>query len=976
MTKFRSIVLLLLGCIFAPSLVLGQHTQYVNPFVGTGGHGHTYPGACVPFGMVQLSPDTRLEGWDGCSAYHYSDDTIYGFSHTHLSGTGCSDYGDILLMPVDHEVVLSNYNWKSHFSHDSESARPGYYKVTLNDQKVTAELTATARTGFHRYTFTNKETPAVVVDLKHRDQVLSSWIKLLNDSTIVGYRQSKTWAADQRVYFVAIFSKPIKEMLISKDEKTASKSKGAKGKNIKALLRFDPIATGQLLVKVALSAVSTDNALLNLRTEIPGNDFDAVANSADACWEKELSKIDVQGNSVTLQTNFYTALYHAFLQPNIYNDVNGAYRGRDMKVHQTNGSDYYTVFSLWDTYRATHPLYTLVQQKRTADFINTFIAQYEQGKLLPVWELSSNETYCMIGYHAVSVISDAYVKGIQGFDAEKALAAMQHSAQQNHHGLDAYKKQGYISSADASESVSKTLEYAYDDWCIAQMAQLMEKYGDYSTYIQRAQSYKNLYDPSTGFMRARNNGGWFKPFDPSEVNFNYTEANAWQYSFYVPQDIQGWTKLMGGQARLAEFLDALFGASSKTSGRDQADISGLIGQYAHGNEPSHHMAYLYNYAAQPWKTQAMVHRLQNEMYRNAPDGLCGNEDCGQMSSWLVLSSMGFYPVTPGSEAYMIGTPMFDNAVLHLENGKEFVIETENLTEENFYIQSATLNGQPFDRCYINHSEIMNGGSIHFNMGPKPNTSWGLMQMEAFPSAIKDELISPAPFVIEGSYIFNDSTTLQLSHSDPNAIIRYTLNGGVPDATSAVYKTPVTITTTTKLQMTATLPGCKEGKVVTAEFTKIDSRRQLKIAYPYAPQYAAGGNNALIDYIYGGDDFRTGAWQGYEGIDLNAVLDLGEVQGVSAVSIRFLQDMRSWIFMPLDVEILLSADGKTYKSIGAIKTNTPKVKSEVVIEIFKQKTKPTQARYVKIIARNLGTCPDWHPGAGGKCWIFADEITIE
>jgi predicted alpha-1,2-mannosidase len=959
-----------------PVISSGQLTQYVNPFIGTGGHGHTYPGASMPFGMMQLSPDTRLEGWDGCSAYHYSDDTIYGFSHTHLSGTGCSDYGDILIMPANGSVQLNSYAYRSHFDHASEIAKPGYYKVFLKDPSVAAEMTVTSRAGIHRYTFSNPANPSLVIDLKHRDEVLESSIKLVNDTTIVGYRRSRAWAEDQRVYFALILSQPVDKMLISIGEKTAVALKSASGKNLRTLLLFKPLASSVLSVKIGISAVSTDNALLNLTREIGGKTFDQIAAEAESAWEKELSKISIEAISDTTKINFYTALYHAFLQPNLYSDVNGQYRGRDMKVHNSGGFDYYTVFSLWDTYRATHPLYTLVQQKRSSDFINTFIRQYEEGKLLPVWELSSSETNCMIGYHAVPVIVDAYVKGITGFDANKALEAMKASASQDHFGLDAYKKQGYIASADAAESVSRTLEYAYDDWCIAQMAQLTGKYSDYQTYIRRAQSYKNLFDPETGFMRARHNGSFVKPFDPAEVNFNYTEANSWQYSFYVPQDLAGWVQMLGGQQNLVAFLDRLFSAKSETTGRDQADITGLIGQYAHGNEPSHHMAYLYDYAGEPWKTQEIVHRLQKEMYRNQPDGLCGNEDCGQMSSWLVMSSLGFYPVTPGSEEYMFGTPAFKKASLQLENGKTFVIVAENISDQNYYIQSASLNGQPLNKPYIKHSEIMNGGTLTFVMGPQPNKNFAIMQSEDFPSAIKDALITPAPYLSGGDYVFNDSTILIMNDCSEKARIYYTTDGSQPTENSALYKNPLHINKTSTLKMMAVQEACSPSAIVTATFKKIDGSRSLSVVNPWSPQYSAGGERALIDYIYGSADFRTGSWQGYEGSDLNATLDLGSIQPVSSVSIRFLQDNKSWIFMPLQIEFFVSDDNKSFKSLGTLTPATTADKPGSVIETFTKKFKTVNARYVRVIAKNRGTCPDWHPGAGKKSWIFTDEITVE
>lgn len=951
-------------------------TSFVNPMIGTGGHGHTYPGASVPFGMVQLSPDTRLEGWDGCSGYYYADSIIYGFSHTHLSGTGCSDYGDILLMPVLQPVSLNDYTYKCGFEHGREQARPGYYSVILNSGIYT-ELTATARTGMHRYTFTANAEHYLVLDLKHRDEVLESSLKLLNDSTIAGYRRSKAWASDQRIFFTMVFSEPIAQMLVSTGNAEPKAEQAVSGKNIRALLHFKKTGSNRLLVRVGLSPVSTTGALQNIIAENPGWDFDAIAAKADKSWELELSKIMVATPDKEKKINFYTALYHAFLNPNLYNDHNGEYLGRDLKVHGNPGFDYYTVFSLWDTYRSTHPLYVLTQQKRTVDFIQTFITQYQQGGLLPVWELSSNETFCMIGYHAVPVIADAYMKGVTGFDATKALEAMKHSADQQHQGLDAYRKNGFIASGDVSESVSRTLEYAYDDWCIAQMAKKMGREDDYKTFILRAQSYKHLFDPETGFMRARTNGGWIKPFDPAEVNFNYTEANAWQYSFYVPQDIPGWIRMHGGKQQASAFLDSLFKADSRTTGRNQADITGLIGQYAHGNEPSHHMSYLYDLTGQPWKTQQIVHELQYRMYSNAPDGLCGNEDCGQMSSWYVFSAMGFYPVTPASELYMIGTPLFDQARLTLENGKTFEVLAENRTSSSFYIQSATLNGIPVNRPWITHSEIMQGGTLKLVMGSTPNTSWGTdtTQNRRIP-AINDHLVTPAPFVEEGNYVFTDSTRIKLSDAEKYANIYYTLNGTTPDLNSPVFSGSFMIQETTSLKMMARQKGMEVSPVVEASFSRIPAGRSIQIKNPYAPAYAAGGDQALIDYKYGQNDFRTGAWQGYEGCDLDVVLDLGKLQTVNAVSIRFLQDQRSWIFMPESVSFYFSEDGKDFRLAESIKTTTDKQTEGSFTETFAHRGTPEKTRYIRIVAKNTGVCPDWHPGAGEKSWIFTDEITIE
>jgi predicted alpha-1,2-mannosidase len=545
---------------FISAISFGQNnlldlTQYVNPFIGTGGHGHTYPGATVPFGMVQLSPDTRLEGWDGCSGYHYSDSVILGFSHMHLSGTGVPDYCDILFMPANYDLFkyeedlykLNSYS--SPFDKKNEYAEPGFYSVILNNGNIKVELTATKRAGFHKYSFNGGGTPRVVIDLKHRYEVLESDIKIISSTEIQGYRRSKYWAKDKRVYFYAKFSKPFKNYYIFQDDKFGQKIDEASGINLKTVLEFDELSNVPLNVKVGISAVSEEGAKLNVNTEIPDWNFDGVKKQAKKDWNKELNKIQVEGGTKDQKIVFYTALYHTMVVPNLYMDVDGQFRGTDLQVHKTEGFENYTVFSLWDTYRAYHPLMTIIDQKRTKDYINTFLKMYEYRGLLPVWELSANETYCMIGYHSVPVIVDAYIKGIRGFDEQLALKAMKHSADTSLFGLVPYRQYGFVPQDKEHESVSKTLEYGYDDWCIAQFAKDINN-DDYKNFIERAQSYKNVFDPSTGLMRAKINGGWYKPFNPFEVNSNYTEADAWQYSFYVPQDMTGFIKLHGGKDKL------------------------------------------------------------------------------------------------------------------------------------------------------------------------------------------------------------------------------------------------------------------------------------------------------------------------------------------------------------------------------------------------------------------------------------------
>ena len=645
---FLPIAFLTLICISANGQQPKDYARWVNPFIGTGGHGHTFPGAVLPFGMVQLSPDTRTDNWDGSSGYHYSDDVIYGFSHTHLSGTGIPDGCDILFMPTigDNKIKadLSSRDpngFVSKFSHANERAQPGYYSVRLDDTGILAELTATPRVGFHRYTFPTSETGNVVIDLDWRDKVLASQLKIVDRTHVEGFRRSSSWAKDQVVYFVAEFSEPIANISSTMLPSSSTDKSQANVENLSFRLKPNK----QLLVKVAISSVSIEGARKNLAAEMPGWDFDKVRADARAAWNKELGKIEVSGGTNDQMTTFYTALYHTMIHPSLFNDVDGSYLGHDGKIHNINSdgihsglkpndnpkskiqnpkSDNYTVFSLWDTFRAAHPLYTIIDQKRTVDFINTFIRIYEQGGRLPVWELWGNETDCMIGYHAVSVIADAMAKGIKGFDYEKAFEAAKHSAELDQFGLAAYKKRGYISMEDDDASVSKTLEYAYDDWCIAKMADILlkrtldktraetdpeavnnfnEKEADFMDFSTRARYFDNLFDSSTGFMRPKKNGGFVSPFVPNEVTFNYTEGNAWVYSFFVPHDIPRLIELEGGKEKFAAKLDELFTTTDKLTGREQPDITGLIGQYAHGNEPSHHIAYLYDYAGQPWKTQ-------------------------------------------------------------------------------------------------------------------------------------------------------------------------------------------------------------------------------------------------------------------------------------------------------------------------------------------------------------------------------------
>jgi predicted alpha-1,2-mannosidase len=964
----------------------------------------------MPFGMVQLSPDTRLTGWDGCSGYHYSDDIIYGFSHTHLSGTGISDYGDILLMPTVGAVYLTALNgtqtgdtekgYASRFSHQNETARPGYYAVKLDDDNIFVELTTTNRTGFHRYQFPKTDRANIILDLTHRDKVLESYLRVVDNTHIEGFRRSEAWAKDQRVYFAAEFSRPFVESSVSLNDQVAAGISEAQGTNVKAFFRFSTLDGAPVLVKVALSAVSIEGARRNLAGELNHWDFEKVKDVASEVWNRELKKIEVSGGTDTQLKNFYTAVYHSMLAPNLFMDVDGQYLGRDFKIHKADGFDNYTVFSLWDTFRAAHPLYTIIDQKRTIDFIRTFLAQYEQGGRLPVWELAANETDTMIGYHAASVIADAAAKGIDGFDREQAFSAMRHSADLKQFGLDAYTDHGYIGMEEERESVSKTLEYAYDDWCVAQMARLLGNTTDYNRYITRAQFYKNVFDPASGFMRPRTNANWLTPFDPREVDFNFTEANSWQYTFFVPQDVSGLIELMGGKQKFALKLDQLFAADSKTTGRYQADITGLIGQYAHGNEPSHHMAYLYNYVNQPWKTQFRVRQILDDFYQPEPDGLIGNEDCGQMSAWYVLSAAGFYSVTPGSPVYAIGSPLFPEVRFNLENGKSFVIKARGASAANVYIQSASLNGKPSNKSYLTHDDLMAGGELVFEMGAQPNLKWGASENDVPVSRITEQEIVAVPVIKAAGKTFRDrleiimqgigrasipndrgsSPTVKEGSRGPktrpgNSNIYYTTDGSQPTHKSRRFTKPFFIDRSSTVKAVA-IDGTGSGSLVaTANYLKIPHNWTISPNSKYSSQYTGGGDLALIDGIRGTTNWSGGAWQGYQGQDFVATIDLGQTQNVSKLGAGFLQDVGSWIWMPRQVDFETSLDGQNFVPALSIKNDIPDQNYKVEIRDFVKGIASQKARYIRIRAHNYGKIPSWHAGKGGNAWIFIDEIII-
>jgi len=951
-----------------------EPASYIDPFIGTDGHGHTYPGATVPFGMVQLSPQTRLDGWDGCSGYHYTDSLIYGFAHTALSGTGVGDYGDILLIPYLGEPVFKNSEYRSGFRKSEESANAGYYRVKLEKPDVLVELTATTRVGYHKYTFPASEQSNIIIDLKHRDEVVDSWIEIVSETEIRGMRRSTNWAKDMVWYFYMEFSKPFTKSGIAINDSLMDGLDRANGKNIKAYVGFQTMESESVEVKVGLSAVDAEGAKNNLYQEVPDWNFEQIKADAFSSWNKEVSKIIVKKGSPEQMKVFYTAMYHAMLQPNTFMDVDKRYRGIDRNIHIANNFTNYTVFSLWDTFRAWHPLITIIEQQRTNDFIQTMLNMYEKGGLLPVWELAGNETFCMIGNHAIPVIVDAWMKNIRGYDGEKALEAMINSANQTHFGLDVYRHEGYIPGDKEHESVSKTLEYAYNDWCIALMAKQMKKDDLNSYYLKGAQSYKNYFDVETGFMRPRLNGGWIVPFDPTTVDWHFTEANSWQYSFYVPQDIKGLADLHGGKEKLALKIDQLFQTDVEVGGRDMKDITGLIGQYAHGNEPSHHMAYLYNSLQQPWKTQQRVRQIMDDFYSSKPDGLIGNEDCGQMSAWLIMSAMGFYSVSPGQTDYVIGTPWFPEVEIFLENGKTFKITASNPSKENFYIQSARLNGETYTKNYLSHTDIMAGGHLHFEMSSSPEKTWGSGTGDYFTTSIDEFHILQAPSINAPSKRIREAIEIEIESYTPDCEIFYTLDGSNPDKEATLYTHAFSLDKSAVLKAVSFHKELGYSTVVNAEFVKVNSDRSIKLFSTYHPNYHGGGNDGLIDGIRGAVNWRLGGWQGYQGTDFEAIVDLGKQRHISSVSAGFLQDIRSWIWMPKEVAFSISDDGKIFKPLAVVSHKIPADKEGLFMEDL-GKNVNSKARFVKVKASNFGTIPAWHMGAGGQAYIFIDEIII-
>jgi predicted alpha-1,2-mannosidase len=720
--------------------------RFVNIALGTGGHGHTYPGATVPFGMVQLSPDTYNNDWDWCSGYHLSDDSIMGFSHTHLSGTGCGDLLDFLVVPRTGEVRLEpgdrkqpGTGYRSRFSHDNEHAHPGYYSVLLNDSNVRAELTATEHAGFHRYTFPASESSHILLDLTHaygESPQNIEWcsVQPSGSDTILAGHATNAWAPGREMYIALKFSRPFDRLELYLDgQLTANPAGELRGKSVKAVAHFKTHAGEQILIKAGLSGVSPEGAEKNLAAEIADWDFEKVQQAAETRWREQLGKIRIETSSTDRKTVFYSSLYHTMLGPTLFDDVDGRYHGMDGKTHQlAHGQRNYTTFSLWDTYRAEHPLMTLIHADRVPDMVNSLIRMAQESPAgMPVWPLQGKETGCMTGYHSAAVIAEACMKGFTGIDSPAAYAAMKKRAfVDDYRGLQWYRSMGYIPADLEEESVSKTLEYDYDDWAIAHVAGTLGDRRNAELLLARSRNYRHHWDAGTGFLRAKlKDGSWAMPFDPIEMGHSkkwrdYTESNAWQTTFGIQHDVTGYIELMGGDKAFVSKLDTLFNQPSTLPADAPPDIAGLVGQYAHGNEPSHHIAYLFSYAGEPAKTQEWVHYLNTKMYSNSPDGIAGNEDCGQMSAWFILSSIGFYAVDPVSTHYVFGTPLFDRVTLRMAGGKKLVLEAQRATPESIYIHEVEFNGKAHPNSWFSHAEIAGGGHFVIRLDRRPDTSFG------------------------------------------------------------------------------------------------------------------------------------------------------------------------------------------------------------------------------------------------------------
>ena len=977
MRRLTQVLALFIGLQLSAQDAEWTSVKDINPFIGTGGHGHTHPSAQAPFGMIQLGPNTRYDGWDGCSGYHYTDSAMYGFTCTHLSGTGVSDYGDLLMLPYSTPTKEGDH---IKFFKEDEHAQAGYYACILDDG-TRIEATAGERIGKLRLHYPPNSSPGIMVDLNFRDRVLKQDFSALGNGKFEGRRISEGWAREQHFYFGF-------EVSPAPD----SVWKLSPGVYWLAL----PDGTVNAEVSIGMSGTSEEGAWKNYHGESAERDFEEIFTETQDKWEKELAKSKVKSALPNQRAIYATALYHAYSVPNLWSDVDGSYRGQDNVIYRDTVNRHYTVFSLWDTYRTAHPLYTITQPERTQEFVYGMLDMYKQRGRLPIWELAGNETDCMIGYHSVSVLADAIAKGYHT-DTALTLEAMRATAEMDVFGLGAYQESGFLSIEDESESVSKTLEYAYDDACIAWTAQRFEDWNTYMAYDQRSSAYRSLIDPESGYVRPRTNGDFYSPYNPREVNNHFTEANAFQYSFSPVHDIEGWmevlTNFRGGRENwnnlprkkqkllvksrhdvLEDLLDGLFYASSHTTGRDQADITGLIGQYAHGNEPSHHIAYLYNATNNPRRTSYWVHRILGSQYQNAPDGLSGNEDCGQMSAWYVMASMGMYPLVPGKPEYQISTPWWDAIHLELPNGKELDITVEDVGTYIMDYDRGDSVQVPFQKRYFTHEELLEGGQWKVKRGDEPS-DWG----KVYRYATKMKNPTPPAPIVRVPRTFTGTAQVEIIPTGQYDLWQYHSYENVKwkkDRKGRVRIGPAY----DNGFVTAITPHFGYGNhVAKAVFSKRDDNLEAAWVVGHAsPQYTAGGPEAMVDGITGDTDWRKGHWVGVQGHDATLEINLKKSKQVQTVHVGILKDIRAWIAAPQKVEVQVLYEGDDqWHFFGAMEMDNPLGQEEAVRhDVVLSNPRTDLVKAIRITYTNAGRLQDWHPGAGYQSYFFMDEVRLE
>ncbi len=978
-------------------------TNYVDPMIGTSAHGHTFPGATTPFGAIQLSPSNDFKSWDWCSGYHYSDSIIKGFAHNHISGAGLSGLGDILLMPTmgkqttksgSDELVDASY--RSRFSHNTEHARAGYYSVILDDYNINVELTATPRTGFHRYTFNNSGVTNIVIDPTHgvMERSTETSIEVISNSEIRGYKRTGGGDKSRYAYFSAKFSKPFQKAIITNndDDTEADKLTAIKAKSYAS---FHVEKGEQIEVLVTISPIDYDGVDKNFVAEAKGKSFDDVLKETTDAWNSVLNKIVIsESSSDAKKRTFYTAMYHTFISPNIISDVDGRYavEGKSYKYEGTQFSNY----STWDTYRALHPLLTIIEQKETSKMVNSLVSRGTQAGIgQPVWELMGFDNACMIGYTTSSVIGDAVLKDIEGIDYEAAFNAMytsafdltKHSAVYDVSGLEDYINYGYV-TAETGSSVSKTTEYNYHDYVIARVAEKLGKTKEAQEFQKRSIGYRNLFSSKDGYLYPVYSNGTMRNLDLTtwdELIPNYVSGNIWAYSGYTPHDMAGIIQLHGGKDKYAAWLDKVFTDTTQVGGSQHVDISGFIGKYGHGDEPGHQMPYLYNYVGQPWKGQKLVNEVVTTMYSDKPDGLINNEDLGQMSAWYVFSTLGFYPVAPASLNYQIGAPYHENATINLENGHTFTVKAINLSEDNFYVQSVKLNGEAYHKTFITHDTIMQGGVLEFTMGGAPNKEWGRLDDSQSIGAVskeKPEILVKAtksPYDENSAFFFTKQHIAILKSKDPEAEIYYTTDGTEPTLQARKYESPLEIKENCILKAIAVKSGLRVSKVYEKPIFK-SVFPLLKTGYPKIimnswadPNYGKSDGRMLIDEITGSKSYGDGKWTGMKQ-DFDVDIDLGQNQMIEYVSVGILTDTGSWIFPAKSIEIYGGASEQNLKRIGhtiiSAKDSYSKEVNRRVIDL-----KRGRYKYLKVKINSFGVAPEWHGGSGNAVWLFLDEIMV-